>query len=376
MTTSVAATGGAGTDRLALVHALGALRARRSIQRCRNAVPTLVRRLALMLRAGMDLGSALEALERGAADDAIRALIADVRKRVNSGVSFAAALQARPDIFPAPLIASAVAAEASGQLGTALEQTARALEEERRLRKTVRGLLIYPCALLALSVLVVVALLVFVLPRFREIFESAGVPLPLTTRLLLAVSDFVVTHPWMVAGSLFAILVCTALGFQHPALRSAVRETLTRLPLVGRVLTEIALGRIFHSLGSMLQNGVPLLEALNLTMRSTDTPRLADLLKDVIESVTSGAGIAGPLRKNPLCPPETAEIVATAERSGALAWALCFVGQIHQEEGESKLRTYVRLLEPCLIIFLGLVVALIVSSVMLPLFDLSRVAGA
>ncbi len=345
-------------------------------RRCRIAVPGLVRRLALMIRAGLDLGTALDALERGASEKAVKSLLADVRRRVTAGTGFGAALQARAEVFPPLLIASVVAAEASGRLGEALEESAKALEEERRLRRTVRGLLLYPCALLMLSVAVVTALMIFVLPRFREIFDNAGVPLPLTTRILLAMSDALTGHPLHVFGALVVVVATGAFALRQPPVRAWLRDRVLRIPLLGSVVIEITLGRLLYGLGTMLQNGVPLLEALHLVARSTTWPRFRSLIEEVMESVKGGAGLSSPLRSNPLCPPETAEIVATAERTGTLPWSLCFVGKMHQEDGETRLRTYVRLLEPILIIMMGAVVAVIVASVMLPLFDLSRVAGA
>ena len=344
--------------------------------RCRRALPAVVRQLALMLRAGLDLSTALDALARGANRPEVAELIRTIHDRVERGHAFAQALEDRPDVFPPMLIASVAAAEASGTLAPALERTANRLEEERRLRNSVLSMLAYPCALVLLSALVVVALVVFVLPRFREIFDNAGVPLPWTTRALLVVSDAIIAYPLL--ATLSIVLTATAVyaaAASGPGKRW-LRYRLLRLPAVGPVVRFLELGHILQSLGAMLETGVPLLEALELARRSARVDEFRTLIKQMRDSALQGQGLAQPLRRSWLVPPEVAEMAATAERTGSLAWVLQFVGRQYQETAETQLKVLVRLIEPLLIITLGGIVAVIVASVMLPLFDLSRVAAA
>ncbi len=343
--------------------------------RCRSALPAIVRQLAIMIRAGLDLSTALETLSRGASRPEVRQLVQSLHEQVERGVSFARALEERRDIFPPVLIASVAAAEASGTLAPALERAATALEEERRLRRSVLGMLAYPIALVVLSILVLTALLIFVLPRFEDIFDSAGVPLPWTTAFLLACSNALTAHPLMVLGAAAIAGLAGYFLVSSPGGRRWLRQRLLYSPALGEVLRNIELGRLLHGIGTMLDCGVPLLEALDLAGRTTSYEDFRELTGRLRESALKGQGLAQPLRTSPLVPLEVAEMAATAERTGSLAWVLQFVGKQYQEAAEARLKVLVRLAEPVLILCLGGLVAIIVASVMLPLFDLSQVAA-
>ncbi len=349
---------------------------RLAVWRCRRAVPAIVRQLAIMVRAGLDLSTALATLSRGVNRPEVRRLVQTLHDQVERGISFARALEEHPHIFPPVLIASVAAAEASGSLAPAMERAATALEEERRLRSSVLGMLAYPAALVLLSIVVLTALMVFVLPRFEEIFDSAGVPLPWTTSALLACSRALTGYPLIVLAVVGAIGVGAYLLISSPRGKARLKKQLLRAPALGPVLCHLELGRLLYSLGTMLDCGVPLLEALDLAGRTSTSPDFHELTGQLKESALKGQGLAQPLRTSALVPPEVAEMAATAERTGSLAWVLQFVGKQYQEAAEARMKVLVRLAEPVLILSLGGMVAIIVASVMLPLFDLSQVAAA
>jgi type II secretory pathway component PulF len=350
-------------------------RSRWATWRLRRWVPVVTRQLAIMLKAGVDVASALEAIVRQAGQGELKRVFQEVHRDVSSGCTFSFALRRWPTVFPQHLVASVAAGEASGRLPQVLEKAAEAAEQERKLRSSLANMLAYPAILLVLSLAVLAAMLGFVLPQFEQIFQEAGVPLPTVTQWLLGLSSWLTSHPLLCLGLVATAVAGAVTGLRLPAAARTVPRWLLHVPVVGRISRDLNLGRFLQGTGVLLENGVPLLEALELAAQSVRHPEFRALAQTLINHVLEGRGLAGTLRVSQLVPPATAEMVATAERTGTLAWVMQFVGNYHLEEAETRLRTLVRLVEPLLIILLGLLVAGIVASVMLPLFDLSRVAA-
>ncbi|MFQ5734636.1 MAG: type II secretion system F family protein, partial [Planctomycetaceae bacterium] len=327
--------------------------------------------LSIMMRSGMDLADAVRQLSRQSKNVKAKSVLERIHGDLQDGRSFSAALNSQAETFGDAFVASVAAGESSGQLVDVLARLKNLLRNEVRLQSAIRGALMYPAILLFVALVVVGALVFFVLPQFDKVFKSLSVPAPPTTQILLDLGHGVRSHIWVVllvaAGAVFGAVRCwstkTARRFRDRAMLQ------TRWVRNG---TQALLsGRVFRLVGTMLQSGVPLLEAIRLSRRSVNNALFHELFDDMESEILSGSGIAPVLSRARCVPAGAAELIATAERTGQLGTVMEMVGEFYEEEGERRIRDQVKLLEPAIIVVMGVLVAFVVSSVMLPLFDLS-----
>jgi type II secretory pathway component PulF len=243
-----------------------------------------------------------------------------------------------------------------------------------KLRNSLRTMLAYPVLLVVVSGVVLMALLLFVLPRFQTIFSDFDAPLPAVTRMLLAASNELRTRYWLWG----PVLLVAAGGCALFLRSSAGRRTWDRLSLNLVVLRDVTralfVGRTCRLLGIMIESGVPLLDSLRLARCSVNNMLYRELFDRLEDDVLNGRGLATALLESSFIPSAAAEMVVTAEKTGTLGSVTQMIGEHFEEEGESRLKEVVAMLEPAITVAMGLVVAVIVMSVMLPLFDLSSAA--
>ncbi len=340
----------------------------------RKSVANFTAQLAIMVRSGVDLTSALQTLARQATRERTKRLIEHLHQQVVEGNAFSAALGQYEHVFGSAYTASVQAGEASGKLPEVLDHLAKSLRAELRLKSTVRTLMAYPIVLTTVSLAVTTALLVFVLPQFAEIYDQYDAALPVITQVLLSVGTSLRHHVWSILiGSLTAIAGLWW-SYRVDAGRHVFDRILLNAPLLGDVVQHLTLGRVCRLLGLMLQSGVPLLDALKYARFSITNRVYAQLFRDLQEEVLEGRGISTTLIQCSTVPGGMAEILATGEQTGNLATVTRLVGQHMEEEAEGKLRELITFLEPAITIVLGVVVAIVVLSVMLPMLDLTRIA--
>lgn len=330
--------------------------------------------LAIMLRTGIDIATAIESLSRQSQNKVLRDALRDVHANVSSGISVADAMNRHVNIFGETYVAIVAAGEASGKLPEVLGQLAQLQRGELRLQNSLRALLGYPILLACVCVVVLAALILFVLPNFAQIFADSEVPLPLLTQILLGVAHELRARFW-----LWLPLIGAAVAGAMSAVRSpSGREFADRFLLQTRLLREVTratvAGRMFRLLATMLESGVPLLEALALVKGSVGNVAVRHALSAVQNDVLSGRGMSSSLLSANVLPPSAAEMIGMAEQSGSLASVSRLVGEFFEEEAESRLRALVGLLEPLIVVCMGAVVALVVMSVMFPMFDMVNLA--
>lgn len=330
--------------------------------------------MAIMARTGVDLDTALRSLAKQSRSPGLSQAFQQVHAEVSEGSSVSDALRRQSHVFGETYVASVAAGEASGKLADVLQQLTQLQRSELRLHNTLRTLLGYPLLLASVSSLVLAALVFFVLPQFAEIFADFDTPLPVMTQLLLAVSEELRHRYWLWG------IVAIGVGFGgYRYLKSeSGRRRLDRFMINVRVLREVTrcllVGRAFRLLGTMLDSGVPLIEGLAMVRSSVRNSLVKDAFTAIEDDVLNGRGMASSLLAADVVPDTAAEMVATAERTGSLAMVANLIGEHLEEEGESQLRTLVALLEPAIIIVMGVLVACVVLSVMLPMFDLATLA--
>lgn len=340
----------------------------------RAELVSMTSQMAIMLRSGVDMASALESLVRQCTSPALRPILEEVHESVLGGKSVSESMSRYDQIFDATYVASIAAGEASGRLPEVLAQLAELLRNDMRIRNSVRAMLAYPVLLTAISGVVVLALVLFVLPRFAEIFADFDAPLPVVTQLLISTSSELRTRFWLWGPLIFGGLGGAYAFKQSASGRVMCDRFLLNAPVVGNVTQALLIGRVCRLLGIMLDSGVPLLDSLRLARSSVKNSLYKELFVELENDVMNGRGLANGLRDSEFIPSSAGEMVATAEKTGTLGLVTRMIGQHYEEEGEAKLREVVATLEPVITVVMGLFVAVIVMSVMLPLFDLSSIA--
>lgn len=335
---------------------------------------TVTTQLAIMTKSGVDLASAFESLAQQSSNEHIRKVLTRIHEDVTGGKSVSEAMRLQADVFGDAYVASVAAGEAAGQLPEVLGRLASMQRTEIRNRATIRTLLAYPILLATVSSAVVSGLVIFVLPRFQEIFEQFEVPLPAVTQVLVAVSDVVRHFTWIwVPLVLLAIAGVVASRVTASGRRWWDRALLNTI-IIRDITRAFYIGRTFRLLGLMIESGVPLLEGLQLTRNAVRNALYRELFKELEDAILNGRGLASSLIKAGFVPAVAAEMVLTAERTGTLGMVTELMGAHYEEEGETRLRELATMLEPAIIVTMGVIVATIVIAVMLPMFDIANLA--
>ncbi len=330
--------------------------------------------LAIMTKAGVDVASALESLVRQCASPLLREILEEVHESVLGGTPVSESMAQYGHVFNETYIASIAAGEATGRLPEVLNQLADLLRNDMRLSKSVRTMMAYPILLSVVSGIVLLALILFVLPKFAEIFADFDAPLPVVTQFLIAVSSELRTRLW-----LWAPLILGILGGGFAFKRSSTGRVMwdrfsLNAPVISKVTRALLIGRVCRLLGIMIESGVPLLDSLRLAQSSVKNSLYKELFVQLEDDVMNGRGLATALLECEFIPGSAGEMVVTAEKTGTLGMVTNMIGSHYEEEGEARLKEFVAFLEPVITVIMGLLVAIIVMAVMLPLFDLSAAA--
>lgn len=335
-----------------------------------------LRQLSILVRTGTPLMDAISAIERQTPAGKWRDVLVALRTRLEEGAQLSEAMSAFPKQFDGVCRSLVAAGEAGGGLDAMLTRLAVMVREQQRIRKTVLSAMIYPCLLVAIALGVTVTMVTFVLPRFEGLFKTLNTPLPPTTKLLMQTSHFV-QQDWM---WVLGVLVCGAGGAWAWLARGQGWSQLLGVglgvPMLGTLLKDFSTARIARVLGVLLEGRVAMVDALRLTRQSVSHPAYAKLLTRVEEAVVRGESVSSAFDSGGLVRPSVVEAVKSAERSGQLGPVLITLADYMDEDNALLLRTVTGLMEPLILIVLGLVVGTMALSMFLPLFDLTAAGGA
>lgn len=344
------------------------LRWRRSGIKKRDLM-TFTSQLAIMCRSGIDLASALDNIAQQCPHRRLKEALRQIHGDVLSGKSVSAALKSYEHVFGASYIASVASAEASGRLPEVLNRLAALLRNELQMRHTLRTLMAYPILLSCVSMVVGVILLFFVLPQFALVFEQMDIAVPPSTALLVGTAEVLRENWWICLGFVAAAVMGATMFVLSPSGRRWIDRLTLNLMIVRDVTRALIIGRSLRQLGMMVDSGVPLLDGIRLTRSSIRNSLVSEFYSDLETEIVNGRGLGGAFLACPFVPPGAAQMVATAEQTGTLASVTQMVGEFFEEQGQTRLREVAAILEPVIIVVMGLVVAFVVSSVMLPIFD-------
>lgn len=330
------------------------------------------REIATLLRAGVELERALSIIVELAESRAIRLLFAAVLEEVRGGATLADALDRHRRQFPPSYVSMVRAGEAGGALEVVFARLAEFLERANASRAALRSALIYPVILLFTALIAVVVVVTVVLPQFEPLFAGAGKELPLLTRVMLATSH-VVEDYWL-AGVLFLLAVFAGfrLWVRTPGGRLAWHRYLLAVPLLGTLLIRLDVARLARTLGTLLQNGVPTIAALDIVRATLGNQTLANSLGEVTEKVKSGGALSDALAALPRFPPLAAHLARIGEETGQLEDMLIQVGEIFEQESQRTIQRLLALLLPGTTALLGLFIAAIIASVFLAIVNVNQ----
>lgn len=343
----------------------------------RRSVPAgelalLTRRLATLTASSVPLFEAIGSLHGQEQNSRLRQVLGRVRERISEGAPLSRALAAEPGIFSESYVSMVAAGETGGALDVVLERLADFLEEQEEVRNRLVSALVYPFLMLLVGTGVMVFLLTVVIPRIVVIFEDSRTALPLLTALLIRLSRLLAGWWWLPA-----ILAAAAVPlYRRAMLRDDLRlkrdGLLLRLPLVGGMLQRLILSRFARVLGLMLASGVPIIRALEITSEVVVNRLYRTCLRGVMEEVAQGGSLSTSLRKSPLFPPLLVHLVGVGEQGGTLEAMLFKAGQAYEREFSTRLTRLMGLMEPLLVLAMGLGVGILVMAVLLPIFEMNQ----
>jgi type IV pilus assembly protein PilC len=289
---------------------------------------------------------------------------------VEGGATLADAMRKHPKAFDELFTNMIAAGEAGGILDTILKRLATYIEKAVKLKSQVKGAMVYPVAVLGIAGLVIAVILWKVIPTFASMFEGLGAQLPLPTRMVIAASNwFVRLLPFLVLGAVLLVFFFRRYYATYGG-RRTVDRTLLRLPILGVILQKIAVARFCRTLATLISSGVPILDGLEITARTSGNAIIEDAIMAVRKGVESGLTVAQPLKESGVFPPMVVQMIGVGEQTGALDAMLGKIADFYEEEVDQAVANLLTLMEPVMILFLGITVGGIVISMYLPLFDL------
>jgi len=339
-------------------------------------IAVFFRQFSVMIDAGLPLVQCLEILASNQENQTFQKTLTGVRTTVEGGATLANAMRQYPVVFDDLTTNMIEAGETGGILDVILQRLATYVEKAVRLKSAVKSALIYPIAVVSIATLIVGGLLKFVVPIFSNLFAGLGVTLPLPTRIVMGLSAFVQSFWWVfiaaVAGSVFGLKQIR----KHPRGRYYFDKFLLHVPVIGPLLRKIAVGRITRTLGTLITSGVPILEGLAITARTSGNAVLEEALMKVRKAIEEGRTIVDPLRECGVFPNMVTQMIGVGEATGAMDNMLQKIADFYEEEVDAATRDMLALLEPAIIGVLGVTIGGIVISLYMPLFAMiAKLAG-
>jgi type IV pilus assembly protein PilC len=339
-------------------------------------IAVFFRQFSVMIDAGLPLVQCLEILASNQENQAFQKTLTGVRTTVEGGATLANAMRQYPNIFDDLTTNMIEAGETGGILDIILQRLATYVEKAVRLRSAVKSALIYPIAVVSMAGLIVGALLKWVVPIFANLFAGLGVNLPLPTRITMGLSAFVQTFWWIILGGMVGMWFGVKQIRKNPRGRYYFDKMLLKLPVVGVLLRKIAVGRFTRTLGTLITSGVPILEGLSITARTSGNAVLEEALMKVRKAIEEGRTIVDPLRECGVFPNMVVQMIGVGEATGAMDSMLQKIADFYEDEVDAATKDMLAMLEPVIIGILGISVGGIVISLYMPLFAMiAKLAG-
>jgi len=339
-------------------------------------VVIFTRQLATMIDAGLPLVQCLEILGSQTDNKTLAKTVTQVRSDVESGATFADALKKHPKVFDNLYVNMVAAGEAGGILDTILQRLAAYMEKFARIKRQIKSAMIYPSVILFVAIAVVALLLVVVVPMLAAMFKEAGQALPLPTRIVIAASDFL--KGWGGLALLLSLIGSVVALTQWRKTESGLRTTDSiglKIPVAGTLITKVSVAKFTRTLGTLLTSGVPILEGLIIVARTAGNKVVEEAILMTRQSVSEGKTLAEPLSKAKVFPPMVNQMIAVGEATGALDNMLNKIADFYDDEVDSAVAALTSMLEPMLMVFLGVTVGFVIIAMYMPIFQMGAMVG-
>ncbi len=334
------------------------------------------RQFSVMIDAGLPLVQCLEILAANQENATFQKVLTNVRSTVEGGSTLANAMRGHPKVFDDLTVNMIEAGETGGILDTILQRLSAYVEKAVKLRQAIKSALIYPVAVMGIAALVVGALLKWVVPIFANMFQGMDIELPLPTKIVIGLSAFIGFAWWIILGSLVGLFFGIKQVRKSPRGRFLTDKFLLALPVFGMLIRKIAVARFTRTLGTLITSGVPILEGLAITARTSGNAVLEEALMKVRKAIEEGRTIVDPLKECGMFPNMVTQMIGVGEATGAMDAMLQKIADFYEDEVDSATKDMLTLLEPMMISFLGVTVGGIVISLYMPLFSMiSKLSG-
>ena len=338
-------------------------------------IVVFTRQFATMIDAGLPLVQCLEILASQQENKVFKKALAEIRQSVEGGLTFAAALKQHPKIFTSLYANMVEAGEAGGILDTILNRLAQYMEKAMALKKKVKSAMIYPSTIVSVAVIVVIFLLIFVIPTFKAMFDGFGAALPLPTQIVLELSNIVRSYALVGLGVIIGVIVGLKMWYKTPSGKLAVDAFMLKTPIFGVLIKKVAVAKFTRTLGTLISSGVAILDGLDITARTAGNKVVEGAVLRTRAAIAEGKTIAEPLKASGVFPPMVVQMIAVGEQTGALDAMLGKIADFYDEEVDTAVGNLTSLLEPMLMVFLGVIIGGVVIAMYLPIFKLVTVVG-
>jgi type IV pilus assembly protein PilC len=333
-------------------------------------VMIFTRQFATMIDAGLPIVQCLDVLTEQTENKVFRNVIREIREDVAGGMTLAEALKKHPKVFDDLYTNMVTAGEAGGVLPTILTRLSTFIERTVKLKKKVRGAMIYPSTIIFVAVIVVAILLLYVIPVFAELYGSMGRTLPLPTQMAIDISNWFRDYFLYCLGAVVAIVVALRMFYKTERGRMTIDNVFLRLPVAGDLIRKVAMARFAQNTAILLSSGVPILEGLAITAKTTGNKVVEKAIMDARLSISEGKTVSEPLMESKIFPPMVCQMVAIGENTGGLDSMLQKVADFYEDEVDNAVANLTALMEPAIMMVLGVILGGLVISMYLPIFQL------
>ncbi len=338
-------------------------------------VVIFTRQFATMVDAGIPLVQALDILSKNSENKAFETVLGGVKEEVEQGGTLASSMEKFPKVFDSLYTNMVTAGESGGILDIILERLAQQMEKSMKLKREVKTAMIYPCVVIAAAVIVTSVLLLFVIPTFAELFSDFGASLPLPTQIVINLSNFVTAYWYFIFGGMGAGLFMFYRFLNTDRGREVMDPIFLKLPVFGNILKKVAVARFTRTLGTMISSGVPILDALNICAKTAGNKVVEVDVQRCRVAISEGKSIVEPLNESVVFPPMVISMIGVGESTGALDAMLQKIADFYEDEVDNAVGAMKQLIEPIMILFLGIVIGGLVISMYLPIFKMGAIVG-
>ncbi|HUK55411.1 MAG TPA: type II secretion system F family protein [Nitrospiria bacterium] len=334
-------------------------------------IVVFTRQFATMIDAGLPLVQCLEILSTQTENKFLAKTVGDVRQEVESGSTYADALRKHPKAFDELYVNMVAAGEAGGILDTILNRLAKHIEKAAKLKKQIKSAMVYPSTIMGVAVVIVAILMIWVIPVFAKMFSDFGGTLPAPTQIVINASNFSKHYaPYMAVGAVAAWFGLKR-TYKTQMGRKLMDQLALKMPVIGDLIRKAAVAKFTRTLGTLISSGVPILEGLNITAKTSGNKVIEEAIMVARQSISEGKTVSDPLGRTKVFPPMVVQMIAVGETTGALDAMLGKIADFYEEEVDAAVAALTSLLEPLLMVFLGAIIGFIVVAMYLPIFKMA-----